>query len=154
QVSLFGGGGATFPTGDFSDLGNAETGWLINGGVGIPVGEAGNVAIIGEAIYGSNGIEGIDASWDVFGLLGQVEYIFNPGEATPWVFGGLGAVSLGADGVDSEWEAALNAAAGYSVPLGQSANGWAGARYLHGFDNVTFFNLQAGITIPLGGGGM
>jgi len=162
--SVFLGAGATIPTGDYKDFGSghgANTGWMVEGGAGFPVGENG-LHLFANGLYGSNGHDHEGEKTNLLGGFGGVEYVFaEPGEAGLFVFGEVGFLQhkwVYEGGDESSSGIAFGGGAGYSLPLG-SVNGWVLGRYLQGqtgddeFDegNTTFLGLMAGVSIPIGG---
>jgi hypothetical protein len=172
QVSaqgVFIGAGATIPTGDYSDFGDgdgAKTGWMVEGGFAFPLGESGLAGFV-EGLYGSNSHEHEGDKTNLLGFFGGVEMVFaEEGEAGPFIFGEIGYLrhSYKSD-EHSEWESdssgiAYGGGAGYSIPLGESLNGWVLGRYIIGHtgddeyeddSKTTFIGIMAGVSIPLGG---
>lgn len=164
--AVFVGGGATVPTGDFSDFGGgdgANTGWMGFGGVLFPVGDAG-LSAGAEAFYGSNSHDTDGDKTNLYGGLALLAYSFGaPGAAvSPMVFGGLGFMTHSyksesfpaAEG--SESGLAMGFGAGLGFPLG-GVGGMVAASYNMGLGNIdatTFIGISAGIQIAVGGGSM
>jgi len=152
QVSaqhVFLGGGATFPTGDYGDY--ADTGWMVEGGIGFPVGENG-LSLFVDGLYGSNShgealVPALQDSGDgdktsLLGGFAGVEYAFaEPGEAGLFVFGQVGFLrhDLDLDELVPELQSleetetgfAFGGGAGYSFPIG-GLNGYVVGRFLQG----------------------
>ncbi|MGD2123667.1 MAG: outer membrane beta-barrel protein [Gemmatimonadota bacterium] len=159
--SVYLGAGATFPAGDYKDLDEAKTGWMVEGGFGFPLGESGFYGLVG-GIYGSNDHEYEGESTDLLGGLAGVEYVVGgEGGVHPFFFGQVGFLrhKYNAEGYDdSSSGLAFGGGAGLSIPLG-GVSGWALGRYLQaqtedeeaGFVNTSFFGLMAGISVPLAG---
>jgi hypothetical protein len=170
--SIFLGGGATFPTGDYGDY--ADVGWLAEAGFSLALGDGPWSALV-TGIYGGNGHSYDEATPEPYGsdddktsLLGGlvgVEYSFSEArEAGPFLFGEVGLLRHKYEpaddgptpepyGEESETGFAFGGGIGYSVPFGR-VSGYALARYLNGrFDdgNTAFFGVMAGVSIPLGG---
>jgi hypothetical protein len=149
------GGGGTFPMGDYG--GYANTGYMVTGGVGMPVGAPG-LNITAEAFFGQNGHEGGGSFTNPYGLMAELEYDFVPGATGVYVFGGAGVLvhryhsDEGGGYSSSSKGLGLVAGAGYSFPLGV-INGWVEGR-LHNAsidgESTRFGGLMAGIGIPLG----
>lgn len=159
--SAFVGAGVTFPTGDYSDLGDedgANTGWLTIAGLTFPVSD-GPISFIGEGFFGSNGHEMEGDKTNIYGAMGGI--LLDPsaeGEAGPYAFGQAGLLvhDYKSDTYEegSETGFGFGGGAGYGFPLG-SISAWFEGRYMHAmFDegDTSFFGVMAGISFPLGGG--
>jgi hypothetical protein len=152
------GGGPSIPIGDFGDV--AKTGWIVGGGVLLPVGQAGAWAG-GEVMYGRNGISigdlDLDESWTLTGGNALLGMTFNPGEnVSPFVVGSVGLLRLGATGGDSESESGLSLGAGGGVtfPLSPTASAWGLVRFMNARiegENLQFIPFSVGVTLRLGG---
>ncbi|MDX1494339.1 MAG: hypothetical protein R3253_09785 [Longimicrobiales bacterium] len=164
--SVFIGGGASVPTGDFSDFGDgdgANAGWMGFGGVLFPIGEAGLSAGV-EGFFGSNSHDTDGDKTDLYGGMALLGYSFGAEGAavSPLVFGGLGFLTHSyksesfpsAEG--SESGLALGFGAGLGFPLG-GVGGMLAASYNMGLGDVdatTFIGISAAIQIAMGGGSM
>ena len=155
QVTVFGGGGATIPVSDYSDLG-AKTGWHAFAGALIAVGESG-LAVGAEGVYGSNSHDTSGNSTDLVGGTALVGYsLHDPEEMGVTVFGGLGylqaTTTLGTLETDASGLTA-GIGAGLDIPLG-SVTAFVGGHYQMGFsdiDGIDFIGIWAGVMIPVGG---
>lgn len=145
----FVGGGITVPTGDYGDY--AKTGWLVDGGIGIPAGSTGQIWWGADVMYGSNKHEG-DAGdkTNLYGAHGNLGYAFMPEGFSPYVYGTAGFLvhkySPGDSGFESESDTdfAWGGAAGVSAPMG-GFSVWAEARYVARGD-TKFIPLVVGVT--------
>ncbi len=163
QTSIFVGGGASIPTGDFSDFGGgdgANTGWQGMVGAQFAIGESGLTA--GPRVfYGSNSHDTDGDKTNLFGGTALLNYGFGDPEAVnPFLWGEFGVMSHSyksetlpaAD--DKSTAAVWGGGAGVGFPLG-GTNGWIAAGYNAGLgDNsgTTYFGVYAGLTFALGGG--
>jgi hypothetical protein len=153
---LFVGGGASFPMSDYGDY--ADTGFLLVGGGGIPLGEGGLNALV-EGFYGQNSHTGVDGDkTNPYGFMGGLEFDFNPGGegVNPYVFGQAGILwhkySSDTFGDASDSGFAYGAGAGLGFPLG-GVNGWAEGRLMNASiedSNTMFSAINVGISIDLG----
>jgi len=144
------GAGATLPTGEYGDY--AKTGWMVDGGAGMPVGTDGRLWFGADAMYGSNKHD--DDTGDktnLYGAFGNVGYQFMQAAPSPYIYGAAGLLvhhySPGDSGFDSESETkfAWGGGAGYVIPIG-SASLWAEARYVARAD-TKFIPIMVGVTI-------
>jgi hypothetical protein len=153
------GGGPSFPMSDYGEY--ANTGFLIAGGVGFPIGDAG-LNVLAEGSWGQNNHETDGDKTNPLSLMGGVEYDFNPGGEglNPYVYGLAGLMwhrySSDTFGSDSESAFGYGAGAGVGFPLG-GVNGWVEGRFLNasfdetgGSSNTMFAAIVAGISIDLG----
>lgn len=147
--------GLSAPTGDYGDA--ADTGWLGAGGVTFPVGEAGLWAGA-EGLYGQNGdsVEE-DENFKIFSAMGILGYDI-PTESTvsPYVFGGLGLMSLGSsiEGSDSESGFGWQLGGGVGFETGGNVSPFVEGRYQSASINdgtVSIFGVEAGVSIGVGG---
>lgn len=152
--SIFVLAGLSAPTGDYGDA--ADTGWLAAGGVTFPVGEAGLWAGA-EGLYGQNG-DSVrdDENFKIFSAMGILGYDI-PTESTvsPYVFGGLGLMSLGSslEGTDSESGFGWQLGGGVGFETGGNVNPFVEGRYQSASINdatVSIFGVEAGVSIGLG----
>lgn len=164
QVSVYGGGGAAFPSGD--DLDGVDSGLQLVGGVVVDVSSM--LSIYAEGQWGRHDVEdeGETGTANPSALMAGLLLGFSPANSPiePYVFAGLGlqSVSLEADespvSVDDRtfgWQLG----AGIGFPLG-SLNGFAEGRYqAASFDadsefgelDFAIFSLIVGLSIDLGG---
>jgi hypothetical protein len=159
QASIFLGGGATIPTGDFGDY--AKTGWMGQAGVVANVGSNG-LFVAGEGFYGSNKHETGGDKTNLYGADGQVGYRFgDQAKAGLYVAGLLGAMihkySPATGTGDSSTGILFGGIAGVDIPAGK-VNVWVEGRWMNGrfseggdSSNTAFFGLFAGVSIPVGG---
>jgi opacity protein-like surface antigen len=151
--SIFVGGGATFPTGEFGDY--ADTGWIGVAGVLFPVGEGGlNVGV--EGFYGQNNHNDVDGDkTNPYGAMAILEYDIGDDEGVgAYLFGGAGLLvhKFGTDATEgggSETNFGYEAGAGVSFPLGGSTSLWAEGRYM-GASGTNFFGILAGLGFGIG----
>jgi len=154
-------GGPSFPMSDYGDY--ADAGFLLAGGVGIPLGENG-LSAFGEGFYGQN--NHTDASGggktNPWGLMGGVQYEFDlGGSLTPYVFGEAGIMwhKYTPDTGDGDSQSAFGYGGGVGVafPLGGLMGAVEGRLMNAAFDeagtsyNTMFGGILAGIGIPIGG---
>jgi len=153
-------GGPSFPMSDYGDY--ANTGFLLAGGVGIPLGENG-LSAFGEVFYGQN--KHNDDSGDKtnpWGLMGGVQYEFDTGGSlAPYVFGEAGILwhkyTSDTFGNDSQSAFGYGGGVGVAFPLGGLMGAVEGRLMNAAFDeagtsyNTMFGGILAGIGIPLGG---
>ena len=147
------GAGLTMPTGEYGDY--AKSGWMLDGGVGLPMGTDGKMWVGGDVMYGSNKHEGSAGDkTNLYGASGNVGYQFVPNALSPYVYGTAGLLvhsySPGDSGFDSESDTsfAWGGGAGVAAPVG-GASIWAEARYVSRGD-TKFIPILVGVTI--GGG--
>jgi len=159
------GGGPSFPMSDYGDY--ANTGFMVAGGVGFPVGDAG-LNVLAEGSWGQNSHTDTDGDkTNPITLMGGLEYDFNPGGEgiNPYIFGQAGIMwhkySSDTDGSSSESAFGYGGGAGIGFPLG-GVNGWVEGRITNAaFDeevltetvtfNTMYAAIVAGISIDLGG---
>lgn len=142
--------GLSAPTGDYGDF--ADTGWLAAGGVTFPVGQAGLWAGA-EGLYSRNGHATLDdESFKVFSAMGLLGYdIPTESSVSPFVFGGLGLMSL--SNGDSESGFGWQLGGGAAFEGESNITPFVEARYQSAsIEDVTvsFFGLEAGVSIGLG----
>jgi len=159
--SGFVGGGATVPTGDYSDFGDgdgAKTGFMLFGGLDFPLNENG-LSAFGEGYFGSNSHEYGGDKTNLYGAMGGILLDLIPEGPGPYVFGQIGIMVHDYKSDDypedegSETGFGFGGGAGYGFPLG-AVNGFVEARYIQGqfdYGNTSFFAFFAGISFPLGG---
>ncbi len=157
QTSIFFGGGATIPSGEYGDY--AKTGWIGAAGVGIPLPNS-KVSVVIWGAYGSNNHD--DDTGDktnIYSGNGGLEYRFgDPAKAGIYVNGSVGflvhsfkAGESQSDADESETKIAFSFGGGPVIPAGKIVIwGWGG--YVLATD-TNFLGFLAGIGIPLGGGG-
>jgi opacity protein-like surface antigen len=154
QTTLYAGGGASFPTGDYGEY--ANTGWQVAGGVVFPISDTG-LAVGVEASYASNertsDAQGITYD-SPFGLVASVRYGFTTlGSVEPYVSGGAGLHYMGTRGGDGTPEIAFGyqLGAGLGFELSPSAAIFAEGRYSAN-TNLGFLGVLGGLAFTLGGG--
>ncbi len=150
------GGGATFPMSDYGDY--ANTGYMVSGGVGMPVGEQG-LSVAAEAFFGQNGHSDTAGGFtNPYGFMAEFEFDLAGAEAvrSVYVIGGLGVLvhRYSPDTGDSSSSSGLGlmGGGGYFFPLGV-INGYVEGRVHYASidsSNTMFAGLLAGISIPLG----
>jgi opacity protein-like surface antigen len=154
QTTLYIGGGATFPTGDFGD---SSTGWMGAGGVIFGLGDGG-FGVGGEVFYGQNSYSDLDgAKTTPYGVMAIADYSFgSEGNLRPYVFGGAGLMVHRfsfEDFSDSESAFGYQAGAGLSFPIGLFVEGrfMGSASMGEGEDSgtTTFFVAMAGWAFSL-----
>ena len=152
QTTLYIGGGATFPTGDFGDA--FSTGWMGVGGVLFGMGDSG-FSVGGEVFYGQNGAKDEystvfgDATTSPYGVMAIADYAFGSEDGLrPYLFGGLGLMVLRISGdnfeSDSESKFGYEFGAGLSFPIGLFVEG----RYM-GAEDANYFAALAGWSFGL-----
>ncbi len=151
------GGGPTFPVSDYGDY--ADTGFLLIGGVGLPVGEAGLSAGVG-GFFGQNSHSDVDGDkTSPFGIHGWVGYdLAGPNaESSIYLGGEIGVLwhKYSSDLFEESTDSGLGigGVVGYFFPLG-SVNGWVEGRLQHASiddENTSFVGIMAGVSVPLGG---
>lgn len=163
QVSVYGGGGAAFPTGD--DLDGVDGGLQLLGGVVVEVSSL--LSIYAEGQWGTHDFEdgAITGTVDPSALMAGLMLGFSPANSpvNPYFFAGVGvqSVSLEADGLGSLDDSTFGwqLGGGIGFPIGP-VNGFAEGRYqAASFDadsevsNLDFaiFSLIVGLSIDLGG---
>lgn len=155
--SVYVGGGATVPTGDYGNY--ASVGFMAFGGVLVPVGDAG-VSVGAQGFWGTNSHDVDGDKTNLYGGMGIVGFTFSPeATASPFVFGGLGLMthSFKSDSTPSAEGSVSDLAAGFGAgmafPLG-SIGGMVAASYNRGFgdiDGTEFVGISAAVQIPVGG---
>lgn len=141
--------GLSVPTGDYGDF--ADTGWLGAAGVTFPLGEAG-VWAGAEGLYGGNGTEVDDLSFNPYSVMGIIGYDIPTGSnLSPFVFGGAGLMGLSNGDSDSGFGWQLGAGVGFE---GESnITPFLEARYQSASINeatISLFGVEAGVSIGLG----
>lgn len=152
------GGGPTFPMSDYGnkDLTGAKTGYLITGGVGMPVGEQG-LSVYAEGFFGQNNHETSGEQTTPYGALLGLEFDFagKDVDQSLYVSGGVGLlVHRYNDGssTSSSSGLGLSGGLGYYFPLG-SMHGFVEGRIFQAridSENTMFSGIMAGISIPVG----
>lgn len=145
--------GLSSPTGDYGDI--ADTGWLGAVGVTFPVGEAGLWAGA-EGLYGQNGFANSDENAKLFSAMGILGYdIQTESSVSPYVFGGLGLMSL--SNGDSESGFGWQLGGGVGFETGGNVSPFVEARYQSASIGdeptdltVSIFGIEAGVSIGLG----
>ncbi len=157
QATIYIGGGASFPTGEFGDYSN--TGWLATGGVLVGVGPQG-LDLGLELFYGQNNHKE-EASFfenektSLYGAMAIVDYTFGEaGKIRPYVFGGLGILihRFSAANISSQSDTnfGYEAGAGLAFPLGSGSTSlYVEGRYM-GASGTNLFGLLAGFAFGVG----
>jgi len=163
QVSVYVGGGATIPVGDFGSnatncdaCSNAKLGWMGQAGLMIQVGTQG-LAVFGEGLYGSNKHD--DTSGDktnLFGGMAGLSYRVGD-QAKPGIYflGMVGGLNHQykpgdtAEPTENEWKFAWGGGAGVDIPVG-GANIFVEGRFMARSSSTQFVPIQAGVSIPIG----
>jgi hypothetical protein len=150
------GGGPTFPMSNYGDY--AKTGFLVNAGVGMPVGEQGLQFGV-EGFFGQNNHSDITGDkTNPVGVMADLEFDFAGKGATRSVYllGGVGLLmhrySSDTYGSDSSTGLGVMGALGYFFPLG-GITGWFEGRIMEArieSENTMFSGIMAGISIPVG----
>jgi hypothetical protein len=159
--SLYFGGGATFPTGDYGDY--ANTGFMAVAGLDFPVGPEG-LSLFGEGFFGQNKHSDHDGDKTLpFGGMAGLLYSFSPdADASLYAFGQAGIMvhKYSSDEFDGDSESAFGygGGVGYGFPLG-GMDAWVEGRYMgasfggdSGSESSTtaFFGILAGLSIEIG----
>ncbi|MFW6088845.1 MAG: outer membrane beta-barrel protein [Gemmatimonadota bacterium] len=145
--------GLSSPTGDYGDI--ADTGWLGAVGVTFPVGEAGLWAGA-EGLYGQNGFANSDENAKLFSAMGILGYdIPTESSVSPYLFGGLGLMSLSNGDSESGFGWQLGGGVGFETDGNISP--FVEARYQSASIGdeptdltVSVFGIEAGVSIGLG----
>ena len=150
------GGGGTFPVSDYGSY--ANTGFIVMGGAGHPVGPDG-LQIGVNGFYGQNNHDLVAGDkTNPYGVMGMVEYDFAGSDAssTFYVLGEVGLLrhkySFDTSPETTDSGLGLAAALGYGFPLA-SISGWVEGRIMSASidsENTAFLGIVAGISIPLG----
>jgi hypothetical protein len=152
------GGGPTFPMSDYGNY--AKTGYLVTGGVGMPVGEQG-LSVYAEGFFGQNNHDVSGEQTTPYGALLGLEFDFagKDVDQSLYVSGGVGLLvhrySVSGDGSDSSSGLGLSGGLGYYFPLG-SVHGFVEGRIFEARidgENTMFSGIMAGISIPVGQSG-
>lgn len=159
--NVFLGGGPSIPMGDYKDY--AKTGWLLQGGLGIDVGNKG-MFIEGEAFFGSNAHENTGNFKDktnIIAFMAALGKSFGAADAkvSPYVLAGAGIVGHQfrtddddrADEEATENKFGYTGAVGVAFRLNEKAKFWVEGRFL-GSSGTNVIPFAAGISISLGGG--
>jgi hypothetical protein len=162
QVSVYGGGGSAFPTGD--DMDGVDAGLQLVGGVVVDL--SNRVSLYGEGQWGTHGLEDSDDSAKPSALMAGLLLGLSGDEdaaAQPYVFAGLGLQSISVDDGDGDpsdstmgWQA--GAGVGFDLfGLGSFLEGrYQAASYDPDseFDELDFaiFSIIFGFSFDLGGG--
>ena len=166
QTSIFIGGGATIPTGDFSDFDGdgagtdgASTGWQATAGAQFAIGEGG-FTVGPRVFYGSNSHETDGDKTNLYGATALANYGFGePDALNPFLWGEFGVMShaFKSDALpaaDVTTTAAMwSVGAGVGFPVG-GVNGFIAAGYTAGLsDNsdTKLFGVYAGASFAVGG---
>jgi hypothetical protein len=161
--SVYFGGGATIPTGDYGDY--ADPGFMVIGGLEFPVGPEG-LSVFGEGFFGQNGHSDFEGDkTQPYGAMGGLLYSFSPdADASLYAFGQAGILvhKYSSDDFEGDSESAFGygGGVGYGFPLG-GVRGFVEGRYmsasfddeLGGSSSTAFFALFAGVSIGIGGEG-
>jgi len=175
QWTLYVEGGATFPSGDFSDY--AKTGWMGIGGFVFDV--SGGLSLGVEGFYGSNSHDDYDFDTtgsilsganfsavgsaaasdktDLYGFMGTLSYFFHVGgNIQPYAFGGLGMMwhSFKSDLFENESESAFayELGAGVSFGLSESMSIFGEGRYMAATGDISdtkLFGIFAGLAFGM-----
>lgn len=160
QVSLYGAGGAAFPTGD--DMDGVDSGLQLLGGASFGLSES--LAFFAEGQWGTHDIEDSETSVSPMALMGGLSYrLGDPeGSVRPWIFGAAGVQTLS---VDDDGTDPSSSTFGYQVGLGIGfdlfglPSGLRGSYQAASFDadsdigelDFAIFSVVLGFAIPLGG---
>ncbi len=155
QASVWIGGGATVPTGDFSDY--AKTGWMAGLGLNYALGDQG-LWIGGSGFYGSNKHETSGEKTNLYGGLAAVGYrVGDQSKAGVFFFGNVGVMNHEFDDgttKDGSSKLAYGGGAGVDVPLADKINLWFAGQYLQRAkedgEHTAIFGIFAGVSIALG----
>jgi hypothetical protein len=153
QASVFFGGGATIPAGDFGDY--AKTGWVGVAGITAEVGGRG-VWLGGEGFFGSNKHEGGSDKTNLYGVNGLLGYNFQTaGGVQPYVYTGAGILAHqykpGSSTASSETESQFNwlGAGGIAIAASPRAQVWIEGRY-NGARDTQHLAIMGGLTLRVG----
>ena len=162
---VFVGVGGTSPSGDYGEY--AKTGWMVDAGFNIPVGE-GPLLLFVDGMYGSNGHSDHDGDkTNLLGGFGGVELFFADDSGKgPFVFGQVGFLKHSYKSEEHEEDStsglAFGGGAGYAFPIG-GLNGFILGRYIQGqtgddsseYDdgNTAFLGVSVGASFQVGGNG-
>lgn len=159
--SVFIGGGATLPMGDYKDY--AKTGWIMTAGLSVDLGEKG-LFFEAEGFFGSNKHKDTGTVKEKTNLMAGIAafgYSFGQKEAKvrPYILGGLGLMnhqfrSDDDNAVETNTSLfAYTGAAGLVFAMGPKASFWAEARYLAGSkegESTTVIPITVGISLKFG----
>jgi hypothetical protein len=158
QASIFLSGGAAFPSGDFSNLTYAKSGWMAQGGVLFPLGNAG----LSVGLSGFYGIHSHEPAYNrgrtkLYGAVAFVEYTFGGADVTaPYLFAGPGFLtrSYGTRFIADDPDSGLagTAGAGVNFPMGPMV-GYVEAMYMTGLsdgvDGADVIVASIGLSAPM-----
>jgi hypothetical protein len=158
QLGFVLGAGATFPVGDYGEY--AKTGWMVNGGVWAPIGEARSAGVLGEIFYGSNSHDDEGDKTNLYGGFGGATYrLGDPSRPGVFVIGKVGAMAHSyksdefPDLEETDWKFAYGLGAGFAIPRGTWVP-WITVQYVStaGGDYTTaFVPVSVGFTYVPGG---
>lgn len=159
---IFFGGGPTFPSGDFKNLDNAGTGYMISLGFGADIGKKG-LFIEAELGRGTNNHEGTGQAAEktnVFSAFGALGWSFGAAEkkVRPYLLAGAGIVAhqfrtdagppaSDAEGTESKFGA--TGAGGISIRLQEKMSFWVEGRYI-GSSGTNHIAALIGLTLNFG----
>lgn len=161
--SVFIGGGATLPMGDYKDY--AKTGWIMTAGVSVDLGEKG-LFFEAEGFFGSNKHKAtagtLPEKTNLMAGIGAFGYSFGQKDAKvrPYVLGGVGLMnhqfrSDDDNAVETNTSLfAYTGAAGLVFAMGPKASVWTEARYLAGSkegSSTAIIPITVGISLQFGG---
>ena len=160
QLMPFVGGGAAIPMGDLKDF-DATTGWLVFGGVDMPIKSVPGAAIGVSGIYAHIPYDGdADDATNIPGGFLDVAYLFGattPNPLKPYIRFGAGVIqhrydpgNLGGD-TESETKAAGAIGAGINYVM-KSVTPFAGVHFITGGSDTSFLAIYGGLAFGGGGG--
>lgn len=161
--SVFIGGGATIPTGNFADFDGdgpssegAKTGWQASAGATFAVGASG-LSLGARGFYGRNSHDTEGDRTDLYGGTALGLFSFGGTTLAPFIFGEVGFLTHAFKSDTSENVSdsglALGGGAGVNIPVG-SINLFLVGGYMQGTGDVKdtkAFGISGGVTIPFGG---
>jgi hypothetical protein len=123
------GGGVNPPLGHGAD--SLKMGWLATAGLGMNLKSSPAWSLQLEGLFGSSPLKKRSGNSTRMGLMGNVGYdLWHEAEFHPYVFGGLGWMSVKAEGDEADSDLTYQGGVGFSYKLGAKTNLWVDWRYL------------------------
>ena len=152
--SIFLGGGASIPVGQYSDDG-AKTGWVGVAGFTFDVGDQG-LWVGAEGLYGRNTHETAGEATNLIGGNALLGYSFGEeGTTRPYVYGSAGFLNHQFDEEgqpkDNDTKFSWGGAVGVGHPVGGQVGIWGEVRYLSRGSSTRVVAIVAGVDIGFSG---